>query len=171
MTCELCAKETRKLVIYKGQFLCPFCYDNLRFEGVERHHHAAFRDEIPGGITLENYGPKPMTFYTHSERRAYMASQGLHEMEKCCPFPGTDKDPQGIPNPKGYVDAYTLAAGAALICRNGAQEPEFDGAASGVLGESFNLTGTERDAIAVARGDTGRSSRIGRRIKNASVNS
>lgn len=75
------------------------------------------RDEIPGGVTLENYGPTPVTFYSHSERRAYMAANGLREREKFSPTPGTDVDPQGIPNPKGYVDPYTLESGKALLLR------------------------------------------------------
>lgn len=122
------------------------------------------RDEIVGGITLENYGPKPMTFYSHSERRAYMKSQGLQEKEKFCPMPGTDIDPQGIPNPDGYKDAYTLAAGAALIMRNGgAKEKEWDGVEAGVLRDVQVGHITERDAKAIAEGDRRRQSRFHRR--------
>lgn len=122
------------------------------------------RDEIVGGITLENYGPKPMTFYSHSERRAYMKQQGLMEKEKFCPAPGTDIDPQGIPNPAGYKDPYTLAAGAALIMRNGgAKEKEWDGVEAGVLKDVQVGHITERDAKAIAEGDRRRQSRFHRR--------
>lgn len=75
------------------------------------------RDEIPGGATFENYGPAPVTFYSHSERRAHMAANGLREREKFSPKPGTDIDPAGVQNPKGYVDNYTLEAGKALMLR------------------------------------------------------
>ncbi len=92
-----------------------------------------FRDEIPGGLVCENYGPQPVTFYSHSERRAYMRAHGLLEKEKFSPMPGTDKDPQGIPNPKGYMDAQTLENARALICRNGQSSREWDGEEAGVL--------------------------------------
>lgn len=94
------------------------------------------RDEIPGGMTVENYGPQPITFYSHSERRAYMKANGLSERERFSPTPGTDIDPAGIPNPKGYVDDYTRNAGAALILRQQGSvpaEPEYDPVAAGEL--------------------------------------
>ncbi len=74
-------------------------------------------DEIPGGVTVENYGPHPITFYSHSERRRYMKEHGLQEREKFSPLPGTDIDPQGIPNPKGYMDPQTLENARILIER------------------------------------------------------
>lgn len=79
---------------------------------------AILRDEIPGGVTVENYGPHPITFYSHSERRAYMRAHGLVEKENFAPLPGTDRDAQGIPNPNGYRD---LSA-ASLIARNGRRD-------------------------------------------------
>lgn len=105
------------------------------------------RDEIPGGIIVENYGPHPMRFDSHSERRAYMVANGLTEREKFSPAPGTDIDPAGIPNPKGYVDDYTRRAGEAMILRqqgSGCQPTsveEVDPVASGEL-ILFNETRT-----------------------------
>lgn len=94
----------------------PFCPHGVGM-------HAVARDEIPGGITLENYGPNPITFYSHSERRRHMKEHGLQEKEKFCPFPGTDKDPQGIPNPMGYLDKQTLENARILVSRNGTSQP------------------------------------------------
>jgi hypothetical protein len=74
-------------------------------------------DDIPGGVVVENYGPHPMRFDSHSERRRYMKQHGLRETERFAPLPGTDRDPQGIPNPNGYRD---LSA-AAIIRRNGSR--------------------------------------------------
>lgn len=52
-----------------------------------------------------------------------MSEHGLREKEKFCPKPGTDIDPAGVQNPKGYVDNYTLEAGKALMLRaQGASE-------------------------------------------------
>lgn len=75
------------------------------------------RDEIPGGLTVENYGRDPITFYSHTERRKYMKAHGLTEKERFSPFPGTDKDPQGIPNPAGYVDPKTRENARVLLTR------------------------------------------------------
>lgn len=123
----------------EGRTVCGKCGEVIQSGGWPFCPHAPtktamiVRDEIPGGVTLENYGPQPVTFYSHSERRRYMEAHGLVEKEKFCPFPGTDKDPQGIPNPKGYMDAKTLDNARVLVSRNGARDVPFDGIASGVL--------------------------------------
>ena len=123
------------------------------------------RDEIPGGITLENYGPRPVTFYSHTERRAYMATQGLVEKEKFCPMPGTDVDPQGIPNPAGYMDAQTMENGRILMSRNGrSSAPEMAPDSTVHIGL---LEVTQRDLHAVEQNDSHRMARIGRRIDDA----
>jgi hypothetical protein len=156
--CETCGKE-----ILLGSW--PFCPHEL-VQSV-----MITEDEIPGGMWLENYGPKPIKVYSHSERLRIMKAGGLEPLEKFCPFPGTDKDPQGIQNPAGYVDDYTMKAREALFLRahnSSRQEKEFDGVESGVLKDFFNLEATERDAIAVATGDPKRSSRVHRRITNGS---
>lgn len=123
-----------------------------------------FRDEIPGGIVCENYGRDPIRFDSHSERRAYMELAGLYEKEKFCPFPGTDKDPMGVQNPAGYVDAKTLENGAILMTR-GTGAKDVDPVESGLVRGQFNITGTDKDALAVAQGgDKYRQARVGRRL-------
>lgn len=66
---------------------------------------------------VENYGPHPIRFDSHTERRKYMAEHGLREKEQWAPMPGTDKDPQGIPNPKGFIDAKTMDNARVLLSR------------------------------------------------------
>jgi hypothetical protein len=150
--CERCGVE-----IVEGMW--PFCPHPL-----SGHAAAIARDEIPGGLTVENYGPDLITFYSHSERRRYMAEHGLVEKEKFCPMPGTDIDPQGIPNPKGYMDPYTMEAGRILMSRNGARrDPEWDPREAGVLVGEFSVGVTDRDARAFGEGDSRRMARIGRR--------
>jgi hypothetical protein len=114
--CERCGK-----ILRVGDF--PFC------KGRPTDHTPGVtgidRDEIPGGMWLENYGPHPIKVYSHTERRKLMKTVQydkttgqpyvLTERETFAPMPGTDKDAQGIPNPMGYRD---LSA-AALIARNG----------------------------------------------------
>lgn len=51
------------------------------------------RDEIPGGLTIQNLGSEPVTVYSHSERRAIMKARGLEERVRHVPLPGTDKSP------------------------------------------------------------------------------
>ncbi len=149
----LCEKCNR----YISAGMWPFCPHPVTDQGA-----AIARDEIPGGITVENYGPQPITFYSHSERRAYMKAHGLREKEKFCPMPGTDIDPQGVPNPAGYLDPQTLENARILISRNGAsQDPEWDG--SSVLVGITTGDVTSRDVDAIMSGDKRRLSRFGRR--------
>lgn len=152
----------------QGQTVCDVCNHYIKisdwpFCPHERSGMATFRDDIPGGLTVENYGPTPMTFYSHSERRRYMEAHGLQEREKFSPFPGTDKDPAGIPNPAGYMDPYTLESARALICR--VSTPNHKGTME--ISSPFTLTLTGRDASAVVQGEAHRSSRVGRRVKHA----
>jgi hypothetical protein len=148
-----------KCGVHITEGMWPFCPHPFRTGHVQIE-----RDEIPGGMTCENYGPQPVTFYSHSERRAYMQAHGLIEKEKFCPMPGTDIDPQGIPNPKGYVDAQTLENGRVLLLRQqGPQAEEWDARKAGVLVGEFNIVATERDAKAFESGDVRRQARIGRR--------
>lgn len=89
----------------------PFCPHGTM------HSVMIVTDEIPGGVVVENYGKDPIKFYSHGERLRYMKEHGLRELDKFCPLPGTDKDPQGIPNPKGYMDPQTLENARILIER------------------------------------------------------
>jgi hypothetical protein len=149
MTCDACGQE-----LQLGDW--PFCPHG------HKGSYTNFRDEIVGGVTVENYGPQELTFYSHSERRRYMAEHGLRERERFAPMPGTDKDPQGIPNPKGYMDPQTLENARILLSRNGKgpvqEEPplEFASTSGGHLADA--------DAIAVQTNtDPKRLSRIHRR--------
>lgn len=149
-TCPQCGRE---LQIADWPF-CP----HKRTGG-----YANFRDEIPGGLVCENYGPHPVTFYSHSERRRYMKQQGLVERETFAPFPGTDKDPQGIPNPKGYVDPQTLENARVLVSRNGRGDSDLDESGK-MVGATYSGFVSKRDAVAIADGDATRQSRLHRRI-------
>lgn len=130
-TCSKCGRA-----VGAGEF--PFCPHGLG-------HAAIARDEIPGGVVVENYGPHPMRFDSHSERRRYMKANGLVEKDRFCPTPGTDKDPQGIPNPAGYVDEKTLENARALISRNGQTYPE-TGNTPGVLVNFRHATLSKEEA-------------------------
>lgn len=105
-------------------------------------------DEIPGGIIIENAGPEPLRFDSYTEMNAHFAAVGLQRKEKFSPIPGTDKDPAGVVDSRKYMDAQTLANGAALILRQQSTltgKDELD-----VEGVLVNLTShvmTESEAI------------------------
>lgn len=149
--------------------MCPICGKVLEVGAWPFCPHGAATpaiktDDIPGGLVLENYGPTPITVYTHSERERVMRAAGLELKERFTPAPGTDVDPAGVQNPKGYVDAQTLANGAALICRQQTKgKADFDGVRDGVIRNQFSGVITERDAAAVGSGDPRRSARLGQR--------
>jgi hypothetical protein len=103
--------------------------------------HFVHGDEIPGGMTLENYGQQPITVYSHTERKQAMLKAGLELKEKFSPMPGTDIDPAGIPNPKGYMDPYTLENARILLSRPSQprhEEPDHVGNIKLDLGDTFN---------------------------------
>lgn len=120
-------------------------------------------DDIPGGMWLENGFKEPVKVYSLSEAHRKHAKAGVQLKERFCPSPGTDIDPAGVMNPKGYVDAQTLKNGAELLCRqSGPKEKEWDGVEAGVLKiQTGHLT--QRDAEAIATGDKRRQSRFHRR--------
>lgn len=65
-TCEACGATLRV-----GDY--PFCPHGA-------YSGKAVGDDIPGGLTLENLGPEPVTVYSHSERKRIMRERGLHEV-------------------------------------------------------------------------------------------
>jgi hypothetical protein len=83
-------------------------------------------DSYIGGLTLENYGPNPVTFYSKSERLRYMKEHGLSEAAAYRTAPGTDRNAHGMVRWDAYPDAQTLANAQALVERVGgvaAEEP------------------------------------------------
>lgn len=124
ITCDHCGRETCSRILHEQQFWCRPCHEDAK-SWATGDRAMITRDEIPGGMWLENYGPEPVKVYSHTERRAllntvqYDKTTGkpyvLTEKENFAPLPGTDKDAQGIPNPNGYRD---LSA-AAILARNG----------------------------------------------------
>jgi hypothetical protein len=64
----------------------PFCPHGRASIGAQS-------DGIPGGETLENVGPEPVTFYSRSEKRRYLKEHGLVEFVRHVPVPGSDRSP------------------------------------------------------------------------------
>lgn len=48
-------------------------------------------DSIPGGMVIENLGPKPQTFYSKSDYKAAMAAAGVRPFVRHVPEQGSDK--------------------------------------------------------------------------------
>lgn len=146
----------------QGQLWCKFCNNDRKFSGRFDVSTHVVRDEYSEPITLENYGAKPVTFYSESERQAYMHKNELHLKERWCPFPGTDKDPMGVQNPDGYIDPVTMDNRAELFLRANNSKKSDD--VSHMIKRTFSGTLTNRDAKAIAEGDPVRLSRLHRRM-------
>lgn len=80
--------------------ICPRCLMALRIGDWPMCPHEPARhynvqdDLIPGGMTVENMGPEPLTFYSKSEWRAKQKELGLVQMVRHRPaHAGTDKSP------------------------------------------------------------------------------
>lgn len=125
---------------------------------------AIITDDIPGGVTYDNYGPQPVTFHSHTERRTYMREHGLIQKEKFCPTPGTDVDPAGIPNPKGYVDRQTLENARILLSRPVAARSEDAVDLGSIIRNQRILVDGGKDAQKLVDGDVRRAARVGRRL-------
>lgn len=79
MTCERCGAE-----IVVGEW--PFCPHGFAISGLQVRD-----DSIPGGETVENLGPQPITFYSKSEKRAYLKAHGIVEHVRHVGEQGSDK--------------------------------------------------------------------------------
>jgi len=104
----------------------PFMIGDWPFCPHGESHGGAIRDDIPGGVLLENYGPHPVRVYSHSERKRLMAQPRidpvtgkeyrLSEFVRHVGVPGTDKSPHTTDWGKS-MDPYTLEAARALVSR------------------------------------------------------
>lgn len=135
-TCEKCGEP-----LEIGDF--PFCPHGKAGGG-------ALRDEIVGGITLENYGPHPITVYSHSERRRIMKERGLVEKDTFVAAPGTDKSPIGTVR-WDACDAYTLEAARVLVSRGkvAVQSENVDHLVPVRINE---VVETDKEAVLIVRG-------------------
>ena len=71
---------------------CPSCgAPSERFCDFGTHSTNVIRDEIPGGMVIENLTPEPITVYYKSERRRIMDALGQEEFVRHQPEQGTDK--------------------------------------------------------------------------------
>lgn len=88
MQTTICDKCGRELV--PGDF--PFCPHGGKGD-------VSFNvkgDEYPGGIWIENLGPKPVKVYSETERQMIMKRRGLKEFVRHMPVPGSDKSPHTV---------------------------------------------------------------------------
>lgn len=79
MACPTCGQE---LVV--GEW--PFCP-----HGIPARALTVIDDSIPGGMTIENMGPTPLTFYSKSDWRREMKARGLVNEVRHVGEPGSDK--------------------------------------------------------------------------------
>ena len=51
-----------------------------------------FQDQVPGGLVVENLAATPLTFDSHSAKRAYMKRHGIREHVQHLGEQGSDKN-------------------------------------------------------------------------------
>jgi hypothetical protein len=71
----------------------------------------------PGGLTLYNMGPTPVTVYSETERQSLMRERGLREAVYHIPSPDSDQSPQT--RSWDTPCAYTMEQARILVSRQG----------------------------------------------------
>ena|ERR1700741_4195458 len=93
---------------------CPLCDSGMeRFFLPKRR--AVTADAIPGGVWIENLGPRPVKVYSHSERLRIAKERGLEPFVRHQPLQGSDKSPHTTDWSRGSIDPYTMESAAALV--------------------------------------------------------
>lgn len=78
-------------------------------------------DEIPGGVWIENLGPRPLYFESKSEIAREAKRRGLEPMVRHVPVPGSDKSPHTTN--WAAVSPYQLDAATQMVSRMGRVTP------------------------------------------------
>ncbi len=111
--CTVCGHEEE---IWAKPFERPPCMEcGSPTERVWKSSASVAGDEIPGGVTIEAFGPKAETFYSKSDIARRAKELGLRPMVRHVPVPGTDKSEHTTS--WATVSQYTLDAAAALVSR------------------------------------------------------
>jgi len=75
-TCDICGGRQHEPCEQCGQIVhvgdWPYCPH-------QRGTFTVVADAIPGGLVINNLGPKPVKVFSHAERRAIMRARGLRE--------------------------------------------------------------------------------------------
>lgn len=79
--CEKCGKD-----LTVGEW--PFCPHGFSIVGL-----SVVDDSIPGGETVENLAPTPVTFHSKSEKRRYLREHGIREAVRHVGVAGSDHNP------------------------------------------------------------------------------
>lgn len=124
--------------------ICPTCNAILQIGDWPwcphgRGTYAAIADDIPGGLTIENLGPEPVTVYSHSQRRRIMKARGLREAVRHI---------DGSPHTQSWSAgcSTTLDNGRILVSRTGGAGGEYADAGDPVVEvETLTLTVRELD--------------------------
>ena len=91
--CERCQHYFERIVPVelRNSVTCKHCG---HIAGREWRHAPSMRpDSIPGGLTLENLGPTPKTFYSRTEIKDEMRARGVEQHVRHVGLPGSDKSP------------------------------------------------------------------------------
>src|SRR5687767_11285603 len=91
--CEPCDVEIERAstIAARNDQDCTTC--GTRLTRVFKTTAPVHGDDIPGGMTVENMGPRPMTFYSKTAWNKAMRERGLINRVQHTPTPGSDKSP------------------------------------------------------------------------------
>lgn len=88
--CDGCKWEGEELVPINTLIDCPKC--GTKTEKVWRgRFNAAHDDTYVGGLTVENLGHNPVTFYSRTEHEAYLKEHGFERRVRHVGEQGSDK--------------------------------------------------------------------------------
>ncbi len=91
----------------------PFCSHKHEAYSAVRQPAVTY----PGGLTLWNMGPEPVTVYSESERQTLMRERGLREA--CWHIPSPDSDQSPVTRSWDTPCPYTLEQARILVSRQG----------------------------------------------------
>jgi len=90
--CQACGQEFLNVYLGAGQHpSCAICGGPTEY--LWRQSARVHGDDIPGGMTIENLGHQPETFYSWSDWRRRVKELKLVNKVEHKPVPGTDKSP------------------------------------------------------------------------------
>ena len=117
--CLACAWQGEILVSPFENPPCPAC--GATTERLWTTAAKSLTDELPGGVWIENLGPKPLQFFSKSEIVKEARRRGLEPMVRHVPIPGSDRSPHTTS--WAAVGPYQMEQARLLLERVGATVP------------------------------------------------
>ena len=89
--CTVCAHVFEGFEWAHEKICCKICGASTEHIWLAGNSPAVIDDSIPGGMTIENLGPRPQTFYSKSDFKRAQDAAGLKPYVRHLGEPGSDK--------------------------------------------------------------------------------